>query len=514
MKTVLVLSLLVFSTIAQAQADTARVDTTIVDTTIVQRDAATVLPVISPARKAIVVQQQDSFPVRQTLHNKYGDLLNDDPVYNRRKPLWVPLSRVLFADAFNWAADKYIFQYNWVSSGPKDWKNNIKSGPEWDPDGFGVNFIGHPYAGSIYFNTARSNGYSYWGSFPFAVEGSLVWEYLGENTRPSYNDFINTPISGAFLGEVFYRLSSNILDDRTRGAGRVWRELIAAIVDPTRAVNRLTQGKMFRVTSSEVYQKEPMNVTLSAGIHKVNNKIGNDNKFATGQTNAMLNMQLDYGDAFETRHRKPFDLFRFRVELSYGQDRNLLDHVNGYGILAGKNIKENRLLAGIFQHYDYWHNNIFEVATLGFGGGLIAKIPVSKQSNIYSTIHLAVVPLAGNNTQFGPDTSAFRHYNFGGGLQAKVEETFNIGNWATFGFTSFYYWIHTYDGLPGNSLVGILKPTISLKLFKNLSIGFEHHIYHNDRFLNEVPTLHLTRTEQKLFLQLFFEDAGRRGKYH
>src|SRR3569833_1184677 len=107
MKTVLVLSLLVFSTIAQAQADTARVDTTIVDTTIVQRDAATVLPVISPARKTIVVQQQDSFPVRQTLYNKYGDLLNDDPVYNRRKPLWVPLSRVLFADAFNWAADKY-----------------------------------------------------------------------------------------------------------------------------------------------------------------------------------------------------------------------------------------------------------------------------------------------------------------------------------------------------------------------------------------------------------------------
>ena len=154
------------------------------------------------------------------------------------------------------------------------------------------------------------------------------------------------------------------------------------------------------------------------------------------------------------------------------------------------------------------------MATLGFGGGLIAKIPVSKNSNIYSTIHLAGVPLAGNNTQFGPVESEYRQYNYGGGLQAKVEETINIGNWARVGFTGFYYWIHTYDGLPGNSLVGILKPTINLRIFKNLSLGFEHHIYHNDRFLNDIPTLHLTRTEQKLYLQFFFEDDRRRGKYH
>ena len=99
-------------------------------------------------------------------------------------------------------------------------------------------------------------------------------------------------------------------------------------------------------------------------------------------------------------------------------------------------------------------------------------------------------------------------------LEGKIEETLNIGKWATVGFTGFYYWIHTYNGLPGNSLVGILKPTVSIKLFKNLSIGMEHHIYHNDRFLNEEPNLHLTRTEQKLFLQLYFQGRQRNDKYH
>jgi hypothetical protein len=446
--------------------------------------------------------------------NKYGDLLNDDPAYNPKYKWWIPATRVVAADAFNWAVAKYIYKFDWPATSVSDWKYNFRKGPEWDEDGFGTNFIGHPHTGNYYFNIARSNGYSYWGSLPFAIEGSLIWEYLGENTRPSYNDLINTPISGAFLGEVFYRISSNILDDRTRGKERVWREILAGLVNPPRALNRLTQGKMFRVTSKEVYQKEPLNITVSAGIHKVNDKLGKDNLFGTGSTNAMLNLQFDYGDPFETRHRKPFDLFRFRMELGYGDDKRLIDHVNGYGILAGGNLKKDRLLGGLFQHYDYWRNNIFEVATLGFGGGLISRIPVAKHSNIFSTIHLAIVPMAGNNTEFGPDTSEFRHYNFGGGLQTKVEETFNLNQWATIGFTGFYYWIHTYNGLPGNSLVGILKPTVTVKLFKNLRIGIEHHIYHNDRYLTKTGNLHLTRTEQKFYLQWIFEDPNRKGLYH
>jgi hypothetical protein len=447
------------------------------------------------------------------LYNKYGDLLSDDPVYNPRSPVWVPMVRVFSADLFNWAVARYVYKFDWAKVSPSNWKNSFKKGPEWDEDGFGINFIGHPHTGSFYFNVARSNGYSYWASLPFAIQGSLTWEYFGENTRPSYNDMINTPISGMFLGEVFYRLSSNILDDRTRGGQRVFREILAGIVNPTRALNRLTQGKMFRVTSKEVYQKEPMNITLSGGIHKVNDKVDKDNHFGTGSTNAMLNIQLDYGDPFETRHRKPFDLFRFRIELSYGDRRNLLDHVNGYGILAGKTTNPGKVLIGLFQHYDYWRNNIFEVASLGFGGGIISRTPVAHYSNIYSALHIAIVPMAGNNTQFGPDTSELRHYNFGGGLQAKLEETFNLHNWATIGFTGFYYWIHTYNGLPGNSLVGILKPSITFRLFKNLGIGFEHHIYRNDRFLKGAD-LHITRTEQKLFLQLYFEDSKRYGKYH
>jgi hypothetical protein len=467
--------------------------------------------VLHSASEYLRSRKSDTVPDARP-HNVYGDLLNDDPAYNKKYPWPLPAMRVIVANALTWAGDRYVLNADFSHIGPTTWKRNLKEGWEWDADRFGINFIGHPFTGSTYFNIGRSNGYSYWGSLPFAIEGSVIWEYFGENTRPSYNDIINTPITGMFLGEIFYRLSSNILDDRTRGGERVLREILAGILDPARGLNRLTQGKTFRVTSKEVYQKEPLNITLNAGIHKVNV----DNKFGTGPTNEMFNIQLDYGNPFEIRPRKPLDVFRLRTELSYGVGRKLLSNVNGYGILFGKNIaRENHgLLIGGFQNFDYWDNMTFELGTIGFGGGLISRVPVQKHSNLYSALHFALVPLGANSTQYGPDTSEYRDYNFGGGLEAKAEETFNLNQWASLGFNAFYYWIHTYEGLPGNSLVGILRPRLTVRLFKNLSFGFEQHIYHNDRFLNGVPTLHITRKEQKFFLQLFLEDPKRRGHYH
>jgi hypothetical protein len=434
-----------------------------------------------------------------------GRLLQDDPSYTRKAPWYIVSGRVLSSNIFNWALNKYFFGFDWPATSIQDWKNNFKAGPHWDVDRFSINFVGHPHTGSYYYNVARSNGYSYWGSLPFALQGSLTWEYLGENEQPSWNDMINTPVSGAFLGEVFYRVSSNILNDQTRGGERVFREVLAGVINPTRALNRLTQGKMFRVTNREVYQKEPMNVTVSAGVHKVNNRTGHDNLFGTGATNALVNLQFDYGDPFEFSKRKPFDFFRFRIEMSYGADSNLLDNVLGYGLLTGKN-KGSKLMLGLFQHFDYWrNNNIFELGSLGFGGGLAHRAAIGKRGSLLSNVHLAAIPFAGNNTRFGPDTSHVRKYNYGGGLQAKFEESLSLNNWLNLGFLAYYYWIHTYDGLRGNSYIGILRPSVGVKIFRNLNLGFEHHIYLNDRYDYGREALHLKRTEQKLFLQWGFK---------
>lgn len=109
----------------------------------------------------------------------YGDLLQDDPYYNPKYAWWKPAARVLAADVFNWAVARYGYNFEWARVNASTWKYNIKHGFEWDVDRFGINFIGHPHTGNYYYNIARSNGYSFYESFPFVVGGSLVWEYLG-----------------------------------------------------------------------------------------------------------------------------------------------------------------------------------------------------------------------------------------------------------------------------------------------------------------------------------------------
>ncbi|GAA4295351.1 DUF3943 domain-containing protein [Nibribacter koreensis] len=452
-----------------------------------------------------------------TLYNKYGDLLHDDPEYNFRQPLWKPAAQVIGVNLAFMGFNRYVAKADYAYVSPATWKHNLRSEPEWDTDEFGINFIGHPYQGTLYFNAARSQGYNYWQSLPFAVGGSATWEYFGENTLPSYNDLIYTPINGAALGEILYRLSSNILDDRTTGRERVIREVAAGVINPIRGLNRLLQGKTSQVTNKEVYEKEPINITLFAGVHRINTK--QDDVFGSGGNKAMFNVQLDYGNPFEDQKRKPFDLFRLRAEFSHGGGdtiSGIINNITGYGILFGRNSTVGKVdvLTGLFQYYDYWNTRNFDLGALGFGPGLFTRLPLSKQVNLYTNAHVGVIPLAGNSTRFAPDENGLRDYVYTTGLHGKIESTLSLGRHASASFVYYHYLLKTIEGLEGTNSIGIVRPRVTVQLFKNVSLGYEHFGYTTNRKLEQYATQRSTITDQKIFLQLFLEDRQRRGRYN
>ena len=434
-----------------------------------------------------------------TKYNMFGNLLDDDSVYNKKYPLWIPALEVLGVHALTGLANRYIFDSPFGRVGFNSWKHNLTTGWEWDTDRFGMNFLAHPYAGGLHFISARSNGYNYWESVPFAFGGSLLWEYLGENSLPSYNDIINTPITGAFYGEILYRLSSNLLDDRTTGTERVLREFGAGILAPTRFFNRLIQGKLSRVTGVEVYQKEPLNIEVASGIRKLND----GNKFWSGPQNLMLNVQLDYGYPLEKRKWKPFDFFTVHAGLNFGSGRKWFENITGYGVLYGKNAQIGKLemMVGLFQHYDYFDNTTFELGTIGIGAGVMSKypLPLSKESYIFTNFHLGIVPLAGNSTLLGPDTSQVRDYTYGGGVETKLESGINFG-WGSIQANGYFYLIHTYVGLVGNNYIGIFRPRVTVKLIGNLNIGFEQLVYYSGRSTSDFGKFQGVRTEQRIYL--------------
>ncbi|MDP4200018.1 MAG: DUF3943 domain-containing protein [Bacteroidota bacterium] len=174
------------------------------------------------------------------LLNSVGWLFNDDPHYYGRAPIWVPLAKITISNAALWAIDRYVFNYDFSHISLNSWSNNLKEGWTWnDGDRFGNDFFFHPYTGGGYFIDARSLGYNFWESIPFAVFGAVEWKYFGENDQPTYPDLINTSINGTFIGEIGYRLTSNILDDRATGSDRVWREIGVGLISPSRFLSRL-----------------------------------------------------------------------------------------------------------------------------------------------------------------------------------------------------------------------------------------------------------------------------------
>ena len=434
-------------------------------------------------------------------------LRDDDPEYNKKSPVWAAGLLVITNNVLVWAVDRFVFNYSWSHIGPTSWKHNFQTGWEWDTDRLGMNFFFHPYTGGSYFNAARANGYTYFGSLPFTFLGSLTWEYFGETTLPSYNDIINTTVSGALFGEILYRLTSNILDDRTTGAERFFREFAAAILSPGRAISRLLQGKLTRVTPREVYQKEPVNIALAAGVHIFNKGAS----FGTGSVSGVLGMQLDYGVPFEIRPRKPFDVFKFRIELSYGKSvgKKYLDNLIAYGLLFGKTIHSGNLelLFGAFQHYNYWDSHIFELSALGFDGGILAKWKLSENSNLQSSFHLGVVPLSASNSPQVDIVEAglhLRNYDYSGGVEAKFEATLNLANIGQVTAMYYIYGLHTYIGPAGNKVMSIFKPRIAISLLKNLSLGFEYLLYAKNTQLRDFPDVHTNNSEQKIYLMLYF----------
>lgn len=139
--------------------------------------------------------------IDSTKYTIFGDLLNDDPVYYKKYHVWRPLALVVGQQAILKYVNRYFFNSDFAYIRLDTWKHNIEKGFVWDRDRFAMNFLLHPYSGGLYFMSGRTNGYSFWKSIPFAVGGSLLWEYFGENSRPSYNDIINTLSAECFTAK-------------------------------------------------------------------------------------------------------------------------------------------------------------------------------------------------------------------------------------------------------------------------------------------------------------------------
>ncbi|MDE7025340.1 MAG: DUF3943 domain-containing protein [Paramuribaculum sp.] len=139
----------------------------------------------------------------------------------------------------------------------KRWHNHvIKKGPEWDHDKFYFNYILHPYAGAVYYMTARSCGFNAWQSLLYcSCISNIGWEFGIEAfmERPSIQDLFITPLVGSAIGECFYKLKRNIVaNDYSLFGSTVLGNIVAYLIDPVNEVVGLFAGNPCREKNKSV----------------------------------------------------------------------------------------------------------------------------------------------------------------------------------------------------------------------------------------------------------------------
>jgi hypothetical protein len=111
------------------------------------------------------------------------------------------------------------------------WTNS----PVWDKDPWVTNFVGHPYAGSFYYNMLRSQGASPRTSFLYSTGQSLLWEYVVEAVaeQPSIQDLLFTSNLGSIIGELSHRATIRI----GRNGFSTFEKILTTFINPAYVLN-------------------------------------------------------------------------------------------------------------------------------------------------------------------------------------------------------------------------------------------------------------------------------------
>jgi len=340
---------------------------------------------------------------------------------------------------------------NQISS--RSWWRNIKEGFTYDDNDFRTNQFIHSYNGGVYFNSARSNGLGYWTSAAYATAGAFFWECCGETHPMSYNDMIATSFGGFTIGEMTYRLSSEILDNRATGKKRFFKEASSFIVDPIRGLNRLISG---RSTSTYDNPTEPLDwrpphgsTLLGMGVRL----IGEENLSTNTHTYANMVIEHAYGDPWENTRRKPFDYMEMTLQLTPGEKQAIsIFRIRGdiWEKPLGHQETPNHVFA-INQFYDYMNNNTYEFGGQSLAATLYSRFRLSDKVGVTSRVSALMLSLGAINSDYAAiaqvaNRERLREYDYGPGVGTDAWANLLVKRVPILSAAYRFQWINVANG--------------------------------------------------------------------
>lgn len=360
--------------------------------------------------------------------------------------------------------DRYIVNADWAHITFKTLKYNINPGSwAWDNDGFTTNQFGHPSHGSVYFNSYRANGYSFWQSAPAAFAGSYVWETAGEAQAPSINDFVNTGFGGMVLGETLHRLSGRLDNNYSRGFKRQLSEILAFVINPAGGLNRLMDGrwgKIYQHTKDQDSTKIEAEFDVGLRRFKVNNQDGNFGWYG--------HVRMRYGSPFEN-YKEPFGYIYGNAEFGR-DDSTAVNVVSIYGSLTGLRVgltDSSRHIGLLSANFDYIDNEAFSYSAESIKFNLFSEFRLSGKWKIMTIAGAGPLLLA---TVPDPYRYQGRPYDYGtgAGINFSGEISFN----QRFAYSLNYRggWLKTLSGNSSEYFLHALTSELSYRFARGFTL--------------------------------------------
>jgi len=358
----------------------------------------------------------------------------------------------------------------WARVGPRTWSTNLRDGWEWDTDEFSTNLFMHPMHGGVYFRSGRENGLDFWESVPLAFLGSAEWEYFGETARPSLNDFYNTSFGGIAVGEMTYRLVALVRDNRSRGAGRILREVAAAPLDPVGFIRRIFNGDLTRVQENPGPRPSGILALQLQGGARLAVDSGPAHRHSAASA---LIAELHYGDPFTRPYAQPFDVFTARVLIGAGAYP--VNELRVAGRLYAHEFTNRRTDVRTFftvnQNIEYTGNPAYKFAAQSFDVGLVAGFALRRGWDVRLEGYAEGIALGAVDAPGAGIAGTPRTYDFGPGVGLAFAASLQRRTFPLVTVRWHGTLVHSVSGSPADHFTQLPSVELGIPLGGHFGVG-------------------------------------------
>ena len=417
---------------------------------------------------------RDSFPAATKEKNSYPDSFPHG-IAVPEKRFWRASGELMLAQLVPWSFNYFVRKAEFAKISFQSIGHNLKlSSWTWDDNKFTTNQFAHPYQGNLYFSSFRSNGYHFWQAAPAAFAGSFMWEVAGETHPPAPNDFINTGMGGIALGEMTYRLSNLIINNKQRGFKRQVNEVLAFLVNPMNGFNRIIDGKWGRVMENPADRRPGFIYgELDLGSRRFSER-GENDLLNKGKNEWYFRLKLQYGDPFSDR-ATPFSNFNLLMEAG-NNDSAKINTLRVTGFLHGWKLNDSTAhhqhVANITANYDYYHNSSFYYGAQSVNINLLSHFTTGKKTRIETQAGAGIIVLAAV-----PDEYLYygegRNYDYGPGFNLLGDVSLQVADRFNFGLHYRGGWFTTLNGNNSNHFLNTATADLKYFFTKQFSLGTE-----------------------------------------